>query len=100
MEKFVEIITQDYMDLHSVVEVITFKGDSLEDIMNNANEWCKNMQSSYSGTFRFSRIYNKEDAKKHVEKVIKIEKANPKPDSEEFILNITNLYNKCYEEII
>ena len=100
MEKFVEISHHEYMDMYPSIEVITFIGDSIEDIENKAKDWCSKMNTIYSSINRVNKVYTKEMAKAYVDKLIAIEKTHPQEDSEEFINKITNLYNKCYEEII
>jgi hypothetical protein len=81
-------------------DVRTFKGQSEEDIRENAIQFAHSMTHNYSGgTTRFIKVMTAEEAWKVVEKIIDNEAKNPAEDSEEFIERAKRLYNNCYGEL-
>lgn len=97
MEKFVLFELHEYMDMYPKKHVMTFKGNDEEDIASNASMWAKEMTRNYSGgPTRFIKVMSKEEAKAHVESLVKYEDEHPQDDSETFKQEMWNLYYKCY----
>ena len=97
MEKFVLFKVHEYMDMYPREEVVTFSGENEDEIRSNALNWAKEITENYSGgPTRFVKVMSKEEAKKHVEKLVRHEEVYPQDDSETFIREMWNLYYKCY----
>ena len=97
MERFVEIEYWDYMDAKPRTEVRTFEGDDEICLKDHVNHFIRHMKDNWcSGTTRLIGIMTAEQAKAFVDKQIAKEHQNWQSDSQEFIDNITNLYNRCY----
>lgn len=97
MEKFCLFSVHEYMDMHPHNEVRSFKGENEADIASNASMWAKEMTRNYSGgPTRFIKVMDSDEAKAHVEGLVKYEDEHPQDDSETFIQEMWNLYYKCY----
>ena len=98
MEKFCRFELHEYMDMYPQEKVVTFKGETEEEIASNAQKWASEMTKNYSGgPTRFIKVMSAEEAKKYIDEQIAKEHQNWQDDSQEFIDRITNLYKKCYE---
>lgn len=99
MKRFVQYEVHDYMDFYPRVEVRVFSGESVENIMSNAQEWAKKMNEMYSGgTTKIIKVMDIEDAGKHCASLIKGERDNPQEDSEEFLAHLGKAFQECYEQ--
>lgn len=97
MEKFCLFELHEYMDMYPQKKVMTFCGETEEDIVSNASIWAKEMSTIYSGgPTKFIKVMSKEEAKSHIQSLVDYEKEHPQDDSETFIQEVWNLYYKCY----
>ena len=98
MEKFCLFKVHDYMDMYPRDHVRTFIADDEESIRKEAIRYAQHMNREYSGgTTKFIKVMSKDEAKKHIDKLIAEEMREVHPDHE-FIEQVTVLYNKCYIE--
>ena len=99
MKRFVQCEVHEYMDFYPRVEVRVFSGESVENIMANAQKWAKEMNEIYpGGTTRIIQVMDVEDAGKYCASLIKREKDNPQDDSEEFLAHLGKSFQECYEQ--
>ena len=97
MEKFCLFKVHEYMDMYPRDHVRTFIADDEEGIKKEASRFAQHMNQNYSGgTTTFIKVMDKDEAQTHVNKLADYEKNHPKPDSEEFMEGVRNLFNKCY----
>ncbi len=100
MEKFCRFELHEYMDMYPQEKVVTFKGETEEEIASNAQKWASDMTKNYSGgPTRFIRVMSAEEAKAHIDKQIAYENNHWQDDSQEWIDKLNTLYNKCYGEL-
>lgn len=86
------------MDMYPRDHVRTFIADDEESIRKEAIRYAQHMNREYSGgTTKFIKVMSKDEAKKHIDKLIAEEMREAHPDHE-FIEQVTALYNKCYNE--
>jgi len=98
MEKFCEFKIHEYMDMYPEKWVRTFIAEDEEAIKKSAIRYAQDMNRNYSGgTTTFIKVMSKEEAKAHIDSLIAKEKKHWQDDSQEFIDNITKLFNKCYD---
>jgi len=99
MEKFCLFSIHEYMDMYPRDHVQTFIATDEETIKKEAIRFAQHMNQNYSGgTTKFIKVMTKEEAKAHVDKLVEDEKLHPQPDSDDFISEVTELFNKCYDE--
>ena len=99
MEKFCRFELHEYMDMYPQEKVVTFKGETEEEIVSNAQKWASDMTKNYSGgPTRFIKVMSAEEAKVHIDKQIAYEHNHWQDDSEDWIEELNRLYNKCYGE--
>lgn len=100
MEKFCRFELHEYMDMYPQEKVVTFKGETEEEIASNAQKWASEMTKNYSGgPTRFIKVMSAEEAKVHIDKQIAYENNHWQDDSQEWIDKLNTLYNKCYGEL-
>ena len=100
MEKFCRFELHEYMDMYPQEKVVTFKGETEEEIVSNAQKWASDMTKNYSGgPTRFIKVMTAEEAKVHIDKQIAYENNHWQDDSQEWIDKLNTLYNKCYGEL-
>ena len=96
MEKFVEFELHEYMDMYPQKQVITMKGENLEQITENSREYAKQMTKHYSGgPTRFIKVMSAKEARMYLDtEIAKIKR----PDSadKDWIEEVNKLFNKCY----
>ena len=99
MEKFCRFELHEYMDMYPQEKVVTFKGETEEEIASNAQKWASDMTKNYSGgPTRFIKVMTAEEAKVHIDKQIAYEHNHWQDDSKDWIEELNRLYNKCYGE--
>ena len=105
MEKFVEFSVHEYMDMYPHKEVTTIKGESIEEIKENAIEHAKRMTEIYSGgPTSFVKILSREEAAEYLVSEFKkclLDTVWPDEDNIEDALKVTsenniNLFFDCY----
>lgn len=105
MEKFVEFSVHEYMDMHPHKEITTIKGESIEEIKENAVKHAKRMTEVYSGgPTSFVKILSREEAAEYLANEFKeclLDTVWPDEDNIEDALKVTsenniNLFFDCY----
>lgn len=97
MEKFVEFELHEYMDEHPQKQVITMKGENLEQIEENSKKYAEQLTRNYSGgPTRFIKVMSAEEARVYLDtEIAKI--TNPDDGDKCWMETVNNLYTQCYE---
>lgn len=96
MQRFCHFESHDYMDMYPEVVVQVIKGNTLEDVLTHAKEFAVHMNKEYSGgTTKFVRIMEASEAREFLDKQIAKIK-HPDSADKDWIENVNNLYNQCY----
>lgn len=94
MEKFCRFLTHEYMDESPCIHMRTFKGETLEDVENNARNWASEMTKDYSGgPTTFVKVLTKEEAREWIDS-----EWNSIHGPNEFDLDWLNRVNTIYDE--
>ena len=97
MEKFVEFSVHEYMDMYPHKEITTIKGESIEEIKENAVKHAKRMTEVYSGgPTSFVKILSREEAAEYLVSEYKkclLDTVWPDEDNIEAALKVTSEYN-------
>lgn len=98
MERFCRFSVHEYMDESPYTSMRTFKGETLEDVENNARNWAQEMTKNYSGgTTTFVKVLTKEEAREWIDSEWNSIQ-NPNELDLEWFNRVNTIFNECYGE--
>lgn len=96
MEKFCRFLTHEYMDKSPCIHIRTFKGETLEDVEDNARKWAIEMTKNYSGgPTTFVKVLTKEEAREWIDSEWNSIRWPDEFDLE-WLNRVNTIYDECY----